>query len=80
MILDYQRFLKFMTYIKKLKSNNLLDLMILFLKPMKHTKTDEFVRFLPRKFQYVMVDEYQDTNHAQYVLINLLSEMHKIYA
>lgn len=24
-----------------------------------------------------MVDEYQDTNHAQYVLINLLSEMHK---
>ena len=26
------------------------------------------------KFQYVHVDEYQDTNHAQYKLVNLLAE------
>jgi len=27
-------------------------------------------------FRYIMVDEYQDTNHAQYVLLKLLSETH----
>ena len=29
------------------------------------------------KFRYIMVDEYQDTNHAQYLLINLLAEKYK---
>ncbi len=30
-----------------------------------------------RKFKYIMVDEYQDTNYAQYKLINLLSKKYK---
>src|SRR3954470_12412533 len=30
-----------------------------------------------RSFRYVLVDEYQDTNHAQYVLLQLLSDAHK---
>ncbi len=29
------------------------------------------------RFRYVMVDEYQDTNHAQYVLVNLLGAEHR---
>ncbi|MBU3901065.1 UvrD-helicase domain-containing protein, partial [Patescibacteria group bacterium] len=29
------------------------------------------------KFRYIMVDEYQDTNHAQYVLINLLAAKYR---
>ncbi len=29
------------------------------------------------KFKYIMVDEYQDTNHAQYMLTKMLSEKHK---
>lgn len=29
------------------------------------------------KFKYIMVDEYQDTNHAQYMLAKLLAEKHK---
>ena len=29
------------------------------------------------KFKYIMVDEYQDTNHAQYELVRLLSQVHK---
>jgi DNA helicase-2/ATP-dependent DNA helicase PcrA len=28
-------------------------------------------------FRYIMVDEYQDTNHSQYVLINLLAQKHR---
>ncbi len=28
------------------------------------------------RFRYVLVDEYQDTNHAQYVLVNLLARQH----
>ncbi len=30
-----------------------------------------------RRFQYVLVDEYQDTNHAQYMLVRLLTDSHK---
>ena len=29
------------------------------------------------RFQYVLVDEYQDTNHAQYMLVNLLASRHR---
>jgi DNA helicase-2/ATP-dependent DNA helicase PcrA len=30
-----------------------------------------------RKFKYVMVDEYQDTNHAQYMMVDFLSKFHR---
>lgn len=30
-----------------------------------------------QRFQYVLVDEYQDTNHAQYMLVRLLTEQHR---
>lgn len=29
------------------------------------------------QFQYIMVDEYQDTNHIQYLLVKMLSEQHR---
>ncbi len=30
-----------------------------------------------KRFQHILVDEYQDTNHAQYILVKLLSEKHR---
>ncbi len=30
-----------------------------------------------RRFRYILVDEYQDTNHAQYVLVRLLAQAHR---
>ena len=47
-------------------------------------KTVELLRESPEalerwrdRFRYVLVDEYQDTNHAQYALVNLLAEEHR---
>ncbi len=36
----------------------------------------EVLRRYQDRFEYVLVDEYQDTNHAQYVLVRLLTETH----
>ena len=38
---------------------------------------DEMREKYQRQFKYIMVDEYQDTNHAQYKLIQLLAKEHK---
>ncbi len=37
----------------------------------------DVLTYYQNRFRYIMVDEYQDTNHAQYVLTSLLSERHK---
>ena len=36
-------------------------------------KNSDVLEYYTNKFRYVMVDEYQDTNHAQYVLVSLLA-------
>ena len=47
----------------------------------KLLKENEDVRNIYQtQFKYVMVDEYQDTNHAQYVLTSLLADNIKIFA
>ncbi|MBI4128707.1 MAG: UvrD-helicase domain-containing protein, partial [Parcubacteria group bacterium] len=35
------------------------------------------LRVYQKKFRYIMVDEYQDTNHAQYTLVTLLARIHR---
>lgn len=65
-------------YQKRLKNNNALDFDDLIFKTVELLKAEEGVRdFYQRKFKYIMVDEYQDTNHSQYVLINILSKYHE---
>lgn len=39
-------------------------------------KDKETLSYYQNKFKYIMVDEYQDTNHAQYVLVSLLAGAH----
>ena len=37
----------------------------------------DILRYYQNRFRYIMVDEYQDTNHAQYVLVKLLAGAHQ---
>lgn len=61
-------------YQSKLKENNALDFDDIIFQTVKLLQEHEDVRmFYQRKFRYVLVDEYQDTNHAQYLLTSLLA-------
>lgn len=65
-------------YQKKLEQSNAVDFGDLILKPVELLKNNTSIReYYQNYFQYILVDEYQDTNRAQYVLIKTLSEKHK---
>lgn len=65
-------------YAKKLRQNQSLDFDDLIMKTLVlFNKAPEVLEFYQNKFHYVHVDEYQDTNNAQYQLVNLLAEKHK---
>ncbi len=38
---------------------------------------EEILRIYQEKFQYILVDEYQDTNYSQYLIVKKLGEQHK---
>lgn len=65
-------------YQKKLFANNAMDFDDLLLRTV-----DLFLRFpdrlehYQRSFRHILVDEYQDTNHAQYMLVSLLARDHR---
>jgi len=68
----------YVLYQKKLKSNNALDFDDLIFKTVElFKKNNEVLEFYQRKFKYIMVDEYQDTNKCQYELVRLLAKAHK---
>ena len=61
-------------YQKRLKSNNALDFDDLICQTVYLFQTnEEALKFYQKRFKYIMVDEYQDTNHAQFKLISLLA-------
>ncbi|GAA0717874.1 DNA helicase PcrA [Clostridium malenominatum] len=65
-------------YQKKLKSNNAMDFDdLIFNTVTLFKKNPDVIDFYRRKFKYIMVDEYQDTNKSQYEFARLLAEEHK---
>ena len=65
-------------YQRSLKKNNALDFDDIIIKAIDlFNQEGEILLKYQEKFKYIMVDEYQDTNLAQYTLINLLSKSHK---
>ena len=61
-------------YQNRLKENNAVDFDDIILLTVKLLQEHEDVRsYYQRKFRYVLVDEYQDTNHLQYLLTSLLA-------
>lgn len=65
-------------YQTKLKENNALDFDDIIFKTVELFQNHEDVlRYYQRKFRYVLVDEYQDTNHMQYLLTSMLAGYHE---
>ena len=61
-------------YQDKLRENNALDFDdIIFMTVRLLQEFEEVRTYYQRKFRYVLVDEYQDTNHMQYLLTSLLA-------
>ena len=64
-------------YDKRLKENNAMDFDDLLLNCMKLFESDEEVLLkYQQRFRYIMVDEYQDTNHIQYRIVSMLAAEH----
>ena len=65
-------------YSRRLFSSNAMDFDDLILNTVLLLERFEDRReFWQRRFEYIMVDEYQDTNHLQYLLISLLAAQHR---
>ena len=65
-------------YERELRKNNALDFDDLLLVAVKLLQSNEAVLDkYSKRFRYVMIDEYQDTNHAQYLLAKLLASYWK---
>lgn len=65
-------------YQKRLRNNHSLDFDDLIMTTIQLFKqVPEVLEFYQRKFQYIHVDEYQDTNKAQYMLVKMLAERFK---
>ena len=65
-------------YQKELQRNQCMDFDDLIMNTIRlFQDAPEVLAFYQNKFQYIHVDEYQDTNHAQYTLVKLLAERFK---
>lgn len=64
-------------YEKRIFKSNAMDFDDLLLKPIILFQQDPQILYkYQRRFKYIMVDEYQDTNQAQYLLCNMLAAQH----
>lgn len=68
----------FRLYEKKMQSNNAVDFDDIIKKTVELLQNEpDILNYYQHKFKYVLVDEYQDTNYAQFVLIALLAGGYK---
>ena len=68
----------FRKYEEKVLKNNSLDFDDLLVLPIKLFKEyPDVLEKYQERFKYILVDEYQDTNEAQYILIKMLSEKYR---
>lgn len=64
-------------YQQQLKDADAMDFDDIIVNTVRLLKQDaEVLDYYQNRFRYIMVDEYQDTNHAQYVLVSLLAGAH----
>lgn len=65
-------------YQTKLRKNNAVDFDDIILNTVKIlSENPDVLSKYQDKFQYILVDEYQDTNNSQYLLINLLAQANR---
>ena len=65
-------------YNRRLRDANALDFDDIILHTVELLQTSQETRmYYQRKFRYVLIDEYQDTNHMQYMLASLLTGEHR---
>jgi len=68
----------YFAYQKKLAESNAVDFGDLIVKTVELLRNNQELReYYEEYFRYLLVDEYQDTNRAQYVLVKTLSNKHK---
>ncbi len=66
---------KYQAELKKANAVDFDDIIVLTVKLFK--AEPEILEKYHNRFKYIFVDEYQDTNHAQFMLISLLAKKHK---
>ncbi len=79
-ISDYEKVVYevYKQYEMKLQRNNSVDFDDLLLLPIElFKKNPEILKKYQDLYQYILIDEYQDTNEAQYILTKLLSEKNR---
>lgn len=65
-------------YKEKLRTNNSVDFDDLLMLPITlFRKYPEVLKFYQDRFKYILIDEYQDTNEAQYLLTKMISAKYK---
>lgn len=65
-------------YEEKLKSSNAVDFDDLLVLPIKlFRKNKDILEHYQNRYKYILIDEYQDTNEAQYILSKMISAKYK---
>ena len=73
-----RQFIRFYSlYNRRLKAANAVDFDDLIMLPVQIFSNKSILQKYQEQYQFILVDEYQDTNRAQYTLINLMTQRNK---